>query len=80
MPVCRANRVFVLDEATLAIQQEIPVGIRVWGLALNADGTRLYTTDGASGQVSVIDTVANKVVATVPVKSAAGVTASPAAK
>jgi PQQ-dependent catabolism-associated beta-propeller protein len=63
----RANRVFVLDEATLVIQQEIPVGIRVWGLALNADGTRLYTTDGASGQVSVIDTVANKVVATVPV-------------
>jgi YVTN family beta-propeller protein len=59
--------VFVLDEATLVIQQEIPVGIRVWGLALNADGTRLYTTDGASGQVSVIDTVANKVVATVPV-------------
>ena len=63
----RANRVFVLDEASLAIQHEIPVGNRVWGLALNAAGTRLYTTDGASAQVSVIDTVANKVVATVPV-------------
>ena len=63
----RANRIFVLDERTLAILYEIPVGIRVWGLALNQAGTRLYTTDGVSGQVSVIDTVANKVVATVPV-------------
>ena len=59
----RANRIFVLDERTLAILYEIPVGIRVWGLALNQAGTRLYTTDGVSGQVSVIDTVANKVVA-----------------
>lgn len=63
----RANRIFVLDESTLAIQKEIPVGNRVWGLALNKDGSRLYTTDGASHQVSVIDTTSDKVVATVPV-------------
>ncbi len=63
----RANRVFVLDEKTLEILDEIKVGNRVWGLALDKAGARLYTTDGASDQVSVIDTTKNKVVATIPV-------------
>ncbi len=63
----RANRIFVLDANTLEIHQAIPVGKRVWGLALSHDGSRLYTTDGVSNQVSVIDTAMGKVIATVPV-------------
>ena len=63
----RANRIFVLDSTTLEIHNSIPVGKRVWGLALSQDGSRLYTTDGVSHQVSVIDTLSAKVVATVPV-------------
>ncbi|MFP6682771.1 MAG: hypothetical protein VCB07_11285 [Gammaproteobacteria bacterium] len=43
------------------------MGKRVWGLALSGDGSRLYTTDGASHQVSVIDTASAEVVATVSV-------------
>jgi YVTN family beta-propeller protein len=34
----------------------VPVGKRVWGLALSRDGSTLYTTDGLDHQVSVIDT------------------------
>jgi len=63
----RANRVFVLDARTLEIQNSVPVGKRVWGLALSRDGSRLYSTDGADHQVSVIDTAAAKVVKTIPV-------------
>ncbi len=63
----RANRVFVLDANSLEILKAIPVGKRVWGLALSRDGKRLYSTDGVDHQVSVIDTESNTVVTTVPV-------------
>lgn len=63
----RANAIFVLDPNSLEIQTSIPVGKRVWGLALSTDSSRLYTTDGVSNQVSVIDTASDKVIATVPV-------------
>jgi len=63
----RANSIFVLDANTLEIHKKIPVGKRVWGLALSRDGSRLYTTDGVSNQVSVIDTNITEVIATVPV-------------
>ncbi|MBI4695483.1 MAG: PQQ-dependent catabolism-associated beta-propeller protein [Gammaproteobacteria bacterium] len=66
----RANRVFVIDEKSLAVLHEIPVGKRVWGLAMNRDGSRIYSTDGASNQVSVIDTKENKAIAQIPVGDA----------
>ena len=56
-----------MDANTLEIHKSIPVGKRVWGLALSGDGSRLYTTDGVSNQVSVIDTARAEVIATVPV-------------
>ena len=58
---------FVLDANTLEVHATIPVGKRVWGLAMSADGSRLYTTDGVSNQVSVIDTAADEVIAQIPV-------------
>ena len=44
---------------------QIGVGKRVWGLALSRDGKRLYSTDGADNQVSVIDTEKRSVTAKV---------------
>ena len=63
----RADKVFMLDSDTMQIKKEIPVGKRVWGLAMAKDGKRIYTTDGASNSVSVIDTENNTVITTIPV-------------
>jgi len=63
----RASRIFVLDAHSLEIVASIPVGKRVWGLALSRDGKHLYSTDGADHQVSVINTELNSVIATIPV-------------
>jgi YVTN family beta-propeller protein len=49
------------------IQRTVPVGQRPWGLALNEDGTRLYTANGVSNDVSVVDTQSGAVLATIPV-------------
>jgi len=43
----------------------IPVGERPWGIALTADGRKLYTANGISNDVSVIDTTTNKVTGTI---------------
>ena len=57
----------MLDADTLEVKKGIPVGKRVWGLALSKDGKRVYTTDGVSGTVSVIDTATNEVTQTIEV-------------
>jgi len=44
-----------------------PVGKRVWGLAITKDGRRVFSTDGVSGTVSVIDTSTNEVIKTIAV-------------
>ena len=38
----------------------IPVGNRVWGIALDPSGTKLYTANGASNDVSVVDVKSRK--------------------
>jgi YVTN family beta-propeller protein len=38
----------------------IPVGSRVWGIALDPSGTKLYTANGASNDVSVVDLKSRK--------------------
>jgi YVTN family beta-propeller protein len=53
----------------LAPKAVIPVGKRVWGLALSRDGTRLYACNGLDGTVSVIDTTMHQVSATIQVGS-----------
>jgi YVTN family beta-propeller protein len=37
------------------------VGARPWGIGLSRDGKKLFTANGPSGDVSVIDTVAGRV-------------------
>ena len=52
---------------TLALVTLIPVGQRPWGIAISPDGRKLYTANGLSNDVSVIDTSTNKVIATIKV-------------
>ena len=47
--------------------KEIPVGARPWGLALSHDGRRLYTANGPSNDVTIIDTSSLSVLEKVPV-------------
>jgi len=49
----------------LTLMRLIPVGQRPWGIALTPDGRKLYTANGLSNDVSVVDTSSNKVIATV---------------
>ena len=51
----------------MEITGSIPVGKRVWGLAMNKDRSKLYTTDGVSSTVSVIDTASNTNIKTIEV-------------
>jgi YVTN family beta-propeller protein len=47
--------------------KEIPVGARPWGIALSRDGRRLYTANGASNDVTVVDTSSLSVLKKIPV-------------
>jgi YVTN family beta-propeller protein len=57
--------VSVVDAKSLEVVRTIPVGQRVWGLALTPDGRKLYAANSLSNDVSVIDTTTDEVVATV---------------
>ena len=63
----RSNVIKVMNANTLELVRKIPVGKRVWGLAMSKDKKRLYTTDGISGTVSVIDTDKNEKIEVVQV-------------
>jgi YVTN family beta-propeller protein len=56
-----------MDADTLEVIKGIPVGKRVWGLAITKDGRRVFSTDGVSSTVSVIDTTTNEVIKTIAV-------------
>ncbi len=70
MTLGRAAKVVVMDADTLAIKTTIDVGKRVWGAALSRDGSRLYTANGASDTVSVVDTKINKSIMEIKVDTA----------
>ena len=62
-----ANRVAVIDAQTYEVKGYLLVGQRVWQLAFSPDETFLYTTNGVSNDISVIDVEANEVIKSVPV-------------
>jgi len=73
------NRIYVSTGrgGTIAVVQEgssgakllkdIPVGARPWGIALSKDGRRLYTANGPSNDVTIVDTSSLSVLKKVPV-------------
>lgn len=61
----RANLVAEIDPKNLSLVRTYPVGQRAWNLALSPDEKRLYTANGLSGDMSVIDLVANKPAGTI---------------
>lgn len=67
----RGGTVAIVDmkDAPQAVKllKEIPVGTRPWGIALSNDGRFLYTANGPSNDVSVIDTTALTTVKRIPV-------------
>jgi PQQ-dependent catabolism-associated beta-propeller protein len=62
-----ANRVAVVDAQTLEVKDYLLVGQRVWQLAFNPDESRLYSTNGVSNDISVIDVADLKVIKSVTV-------------
>ena len=62
-----ANRVAVVDTATLKVEKYLLVGQRVWNLAFTPDEKLMFTTNGTSNDVSVIDVPNLKVVKSIKV-------------
>jgi YVTN family beta-propeller protein len=60
----RGGKVAVIDvsSATPKLVGEVAVGQRPWGMALSKDGSRLYTANGPSNDVTVVDTATLKVI------------------
>lgn len=55
-----ANHVAVVDMKTYTVETYILVGRRVWHLAFDRDHARLFTTNGVSGDVTVIDVASRR--------------------
>lgn len=49
------------------LEMEIPVGTRPWGMDMTADGRLLFTANGPSNDVTVIDTTKLSVIKKIPV-------------
>jgi YVTN family beta-propeller protein len=79
MSTGRGGTVAVIDPAGPKLLKEIPVGTRPWGIALSADGRRLYTANGPSNDVSVVEAETLAVATKIPVgKSPWGIVLGPA--
>jgi PQQ-dependent catabolism-associated beta-propeller protein len=62
-----ANRVAVVDAQSYEVEDYLLVGQRVWQLAFSPDEKFLYTTNGVSNDISVIDVEDEKVIKSVAV-------------
>jgi YVTN family beta-propeller protein len=62
-----AGSVSVIDTATNAVTETVPVNRFPSGVAVTPDGRHVYVTNVGSGTVSVLDTATNAISATLPV-------------
>lgn len=76
----RGGTVAVIDVTSAPkLIKEVPVGKRPWGIALSADGRYLYTANGPSDDMSIVDTDSLTTIKTVGAgKSPWGVAVGPA--
>jgi YVTN family beta-propeller protein len=58
--------VSAIDVASSQVTHSVAVGKRPWGIALSKDGSKLYSANGPSNDVSVIDLATFTVVKTIP--------------
>jgi YVTN family beta-propeller protein len=57
--------VTVYDTRSYALLHTIKVGTRPWGIGFSPDGKYLFTANGPSNDVSVVDLAANQEIAKV---------------
>jgi YVTN family beta-propeller protein len=62
-----ANRVAVIDGASLEVEDYILVGQRAWQLGFTPDEKFLLTTNGNSNDITVIDVEKGKATKSIPV-------------
>ncbi|MEO1612801.1 MAG: YVTN family beta-propeller repeat protein [Pseudomonadota bacterium] len=62
-----SNHVAAVNAETYEVEEYILVGKRVWHMAFSPDGTKLFTTNGVSGDVTVIDVESREPVKTIKV-------------
>jgi PQQ-dependent catabolism-associated beta-propeller protein len=79
MSTGRGGTIAVIDVSNAPkLVKEVPVGKRPWGIALSADGRFLYTANGPSDDMSIVDTTSLTTVKRVAAgKSPWGVTVGP---
>jgi YVTN family beta-propeller protein len=56
----------VIDTKRDSIVTTFPAGKRPWGIAVSADGKKIYTANGPSNDISVIDASTNQVTKRIP--------------
>jgi hypothetical protein len=59
--VSAGGEVVVIDTLSFAITARIPAGIDLSGLAMSADGSRIYVADRAAATIVVVDTASKQV-------------------
>jgi YVTN family beta-propeller protein len=70
----------VVDSHSYAVLDTIKVGTRPWGLAISPDGKFLYSANGPSNDISVVDLSTDKEIARVKAgESPWGITVVPVA-
>ncbi len=62
-----ANHLAVINADTFEVEEYILVGRRVWHMEFNADKSLLFTTNGVSGDVTVVDVAKRKAIKTIKV-------------
>ena len=56
----RANRIAVVDTATFEVKQYILIGQRPWHMAISPDGSKLYSANGLTNDMTVIDVASSQ--------------------
>ena len=56
-----------LNADTYEVEEYILVGRRVWHMDFNADRSQLFTTNGVSGDVTVVDVASRKAIKSIKV-------------
>ncbi len=62
-----SNHIAVINADTFEVEEYLLVGRRVWHMAFNADQSLLFTTNGISGDVTVIDVASRTPIKTIKV-------------